>query len=410
MRQNYLLILLEKTSFIVVLFLLISKLKIFKKIFEKDKYTQKDLFVISIIFTLLSIMGTYNGIVYKGSILNTRIITIVSGGILFGPFVSIPTGIISGVHRLFMYPGSMTSIPCFISSIFAGVFSGLFYKKIRPNYKVFYGILVGIISENITIILIYLLCTPKELALDIIHTIYLPLVVGQFGIGFMVSIVNTIEKDKKDIEARKKAEMSALQRQINPHFIFNALNTIASFIRFDPQKARDLIISLSTYLRHNLEFNDNLIDIKKEIEQVKSYVDIEQARFGNTLKVIYDIDETNIKSPSLIIQPLVENAIIHGLEGCENGYICIYAGREGDVLNISITDDGRGMSPEILAWINSPEPEKREGHLGLYNIMRILKLYYGNEYGLKAEVTEDGTTVTLRLPDVRSGSFGAERP
>ena len=108
MRQNYLLILLEKTSFIVVLFLLISKLKIFKNIFEKDKYTQKDLFVISIIFTVLSIMGTYNGIVYKGSILNTRIITIVSGGILFGPFVSIPTGIISGVHRLLMYPGSMT--------------------------------------------------------------------------------------------------------------------------------------------------------------------------------------------------------------------------------------------------------------------------------------------------------------
>ena len=81
-----------------------------------------------------------------------------------------------------------------------------------------------------------------------------------------------------------------------------------------------------------------------------------------------------------------------------------------DVLNISITDNGCGMSPEILAWINSPEPEKRDGHLGLYNIMRILKLYYGNEYGLKAEVTEDGTTVTLRLPDVRSGSFGAERP
>lgn len=86
------------------------------------------------------------------------------------------------------------------------------------------------------------------------------------------------------------------------------------------------------------------------------------------------------------------------------------AGQDQQDLNISITDDGRGMSPEILAWINSPEPKKRDGHLGLYNIMRILKLYYGNEYGLKAEVTEDGTTVTLRLPDVRSGSFGAERP
>lgn len=396
MRQNYLLILLEKTSFIVVLFLLISKLKNFKKIFEKDKYTKKDLFVISIIFTLLSIMGTYNGIVYKSSILNTRIITIVSGGILFGSFVSIPTAIISGVHRLLMYPSSMTSIPCFISSIFAGVFSGLFYKKIRPNYKVFYGILVGIISENITIILIYLLCTPKELALDIIHTIYLPLVVGQFGIGFMVSIVNTIEKDKKDIEARKKAEMSALQRQINPHFIFNALNTIASFIRFDPQKARDLIISLSTYLRHNLEFNDNLIDIKKEIEQVKSYVDIEQARFGNTLKVIYDIDETNIKSPSLIIQPLVENAIIHGILPMDNkndGIVKVSVKNLDSKVKISVEDNGIGINQNVIDNIyNGNIPENK---IGLYNVHLRLKLYYSK--GLEITKLNKGTLIEFYI-------------
>ena len=396
MRQNYLLILLEKTSFIVVLFLLISKLKIFKNIFEKDKYTQKDLFVISIIFTVLSIMGTYNGIVYKGSILNTRIITIVSGGILFGSLVSIPTGIISGVHRLLMYPGSMTSIPCFISSIFAGIFSGLFYKKIRPNYKVFYGILVGIISENITIILIYLLCTPKELALDIIHTIYLPLVVGQFGIGFMVSIVNTIEKDKKDIEARKKAEMSALQRQINPHFIFNALNTIASFIRFDPKKARDLIISLSTYLRHNLELNDNLINIKKEIEQVKSYVDIEQARYGNTLKVIYDIDETNIKSPSLIIQPLVENAILHGILPMDNknyGIVKVSVKNLDSKVKISVEDNGIGINQNVIDNIYSGNmPENK---IGLYNVHLRLKLYYGK--GLEITKLNKGTLIEFYI-------------
>ena len=389
MRQNYLLILLEKTSFIVVLFLLISKLKIFKNIFEKDKYTQKDLFVISIIFTVLSIMGTYNGIVYKGSILNTRIITIVSGGILFGSLVSIPTGIISGVHRLLMYPGSMTSIPCFISSIFAGIFSGLFYKKIRPNYKVFYGILVGIISENITIILIYLLCTPKELALDIIHTIYLPLVVGQFGIGFMVSIVNTIEKDKKDIEARKKAEMSALQRQINPHFIFNALNTIASFIRFDPKKARDLIISLSTYLRHNLELNDNLINIKKD-------VDIEQARFGNTLKVIYDIDETNIKSPSLIIQPLVENAILHGILPMDNknyGIVKVSVKNLDSKVKISVEDNGIGINQNVIDNIYSGNmPENK---IGLYNVHLRLKLYYGK--GLEITKLNKGTLIEFYI-------------
>ena len=171
------------------------------------------------------------------------------------------------------------------------------------------------------------------------------------------------------------------QTQLNPHFLYNTLDTIK-------WEARIRQVPRIAVLAENLA-----IILRKSI---------------SSKQIPDQLEECLV--PKMILQPLVENAIIHGLEGCENGYICIYAGREGDVLNISITDDGRGMSPEILAWINSPEPEKREGHLGLYNIMRILKLYYGNEYGLKAEVTEDGTTVTLRLPDVRSGSFGAERP
>ncbi len=396
MRENYLIILLEKTSFIVVLFLLISKLKIFKRIFEKETYNKKDLFAISVLFTLFSIIGTYNGVFYKGSILNTRIITIVSGGILFGPFVSIPAGIISGLHRFLVYPDSMTSLPCFISSIFAGIFSGLFYKRIPVKYREYYGILVGMVSENITIILIYLLCTPTNLALDIIHTIYLPLIVGQFGIGFMVSIVNTIEKDKRDIEARKKAEMSALQRQINPHFIFNSLNTIASFIRFDPQKARDLIISLSTYLRHNLEFNDNLINIEKEIEQVKSYIDIEQARFGNALNIVYDIDNTGVKIPSLIIQPLVENAIIHGILPMDNkceGMVKISVKNLESNVKISVQDNGMGIEQGVIDNLYSGNmPENK---IGLYNVHLRLKLYY--DKGLEIKRLTKGTLIEFYI-------------
>ena len=384
--------LLEKTSLIVVLFLLISKLKIFKSIFEKEDYDKKDLFVISAVFTLLSIIGTYNGIVYKGSILNTRIITIVSGGLLFGPFVSIPAGIISGLHRFLMHSQSMTAVPCFISSISAGILSGLFYKKIPAKFRVIYGILVGMVSENITIILIYFLATPRDLALDIIHTIYLPLIVGQLGIGFMVSIVNTIEKDKRDIEERKKAEMSALQRQINPHFIFNALNTIASFIRFDPQKARDLIISLSTYLRHNLEFNDNLIDIEKEMEQVRSYIDIEQARFGNTLNIVYDIDKTNVKIPSLIIQPLVENAIIHGILPMDNksqGKIKISVKNLDSKVKISVEDNGVGIDQKVIKNLYSGNmPENK---IGLYNVHLRIKLYYHK--GLEITKLDRGTLI-----------------
>ncbi|UPA30992.1 histidine kinase [Terrisporobacter glycolicus] len=392
MRTDYLIALMEKTSLLVMLFLLISRLDTFKKIFEKEKYSKKDLAVISIIFTSLAIMATYNGIHYKGSIVNTRIISIVSGGVLFGPVVSIPAGFIAGVHRYFIDPGGMTSIPCFISSVMAGILSGIAHKKIPRSSRAFWGILVGMISENITIFLIYFISKPTNLAIDIIRAIYLPLIVGQLGIGFMVSIVQVIEKDKKEIEERKKAEITSLQRQINPHFIFNALNTIASFIRFDPQKARELIINLSTYLRHNLEFNDKPISIKKEIDQVKSFVEIEKARFGEKLKVIYDIDDVDVKIPSLIIQPLVENAIIHGIlskEKNKSGQVIVSVKDLGEKVKVSVEDDGVGIDDKVIENLylgNMPENK-----IGLYNVHLRLKLYYHR--GLDIKKLDGGTLI-----------------
>ena len=392
MRTDYLIALVEKTSLLVMLFLLISKLNILKSIFEKEKYSKKDLAVISTIFTLLAIMATYNGIHYKGSIVNTRIISIVSGGVLFGPVVSIPAGLIAGAHRYLIDPVGMTALPCFISSIIAGMLSGIAHKKIPKSSRAFWGILVGMISENITIFLIYFISKPTNLAVDIIQTIYLPLIVGQLGIGLMVSIVQGIEKDKKEIEERKKAEITSLQRQINPHFIFNALNTIASFIRFDPQKARELIISLSTYLRHNLEFNDKPISIKKEITQVKSFVDIEKARFGERLKVIYDIDDVDVKIPSLIIQPLVENAIIHGIlskDKSKSGQVIVSIKDLGERVKVSVEDDGVGIDNKIIEDLylgNMPENK-----IGLYNVHLRLKLYYHK--GLDIKKLDNGTLI-----------------
>ncbi|WP_434798426.1 sensor histidine kinase [Terrisporobacter vanillatitrophus] len=392
MKTNYLIELMEKTSLLVMLFLLISRLDILKSIFEKEKHSKKDLAIISIIFTSLAIMATYNGIHYKGSIVNTRIISIVSGGVLFGPVVSIPAGVISGAHRYFINPGGMTSVPCFISSVMAGILSGIVHKKIPKSSRAFWGILVGMISENITIFLIYFISKPTDVAIDIIQSIYLPLIVGQLGIGFMVSIVQVIEKDKKEIEERKKAEITSLQRQINPHFIFNALNTIASFIRFDPQKSRELIINLSTYLRHNLEFNDKPISIKKEIDQVKSFVEIEKARFGEKLKVIYDIDDVDIKIPSLIIQPLVENAIIHGIlskKKNKSGQVIVSVKDLGEKVKVSVEDNGVGIDDKVIENLYSGNmPENK---IGLYNVHLRLKLYYRK--GLDIKKLDGGTLI-----------------
>lgn len=394
MKGSILIALLEKASLLVVLFLLISKLKIFKKIFEKDKYEIEDLIIISLIFTFLAIFGTYNGIRYMGSIVNTRVIAIVSSGILFGPVVSVPAGIFAGMHRYLIDVGGITAIPCFLSSILAGILSGALHGKIPKRYTEIYGIIVGMLSESFTILLIYLISRPHEMAIDIIHAIYMPLLSGQIAIGFVVSIVEGIEKDKKEIEARNKAEMRALQRQINPHFLFNSLNTIASFIRFDPNKARELIISLSTYLRHNLESSENLISIDKEINQVKSYVEIEKARFGEHLDVVYDIDNVDIKIPSLIIQPLVENAIIHGiLEGEERGCVKISVKKVNDVVNISVVDDGIGISNKVIEDLyNDKMPQNK---IGLYNVHLRLKLFY--EEGLCITRLNKGTAIEFNV-------------
>lgn len=209
-------------------------------------------------------------------------------------------------------------------------------------------------------------------------------------------------QQQKDLN---ETRLKLYQTQLNPHFLYNTLDTIKweARIRQVPRIAV-LAENLAIILRKSIS-SKPFIPLREELETIDSYVEVQKIRFTGRFLCEKEIPDQleECMVPKMILQPLVENAIIHGLEGCESGYICIYAGREGDILNISITDDGRGMSPEILAWINSPEPQKRDGHLGLYNIMRILKLYYGNEYGLKAEVTDDGTTVTLRLPVRKEG-------
>ena len=204
-----------------------------------------------------------------------------------------------------------------------------------------------------------------------------------------------ISKIEKIKEAKNKAEIKALQTQINPHFLFNALNTITSFIRINPDKARSLIINLSTYMRYNLEVSSNLIDINKELEQVKAYVEIEQARFGDKLKVIYDIDEDiEIKIPSLIIQPLVENAIIHGIrENGGSGTVKIFIKKKNDKTKICVENDGISIDDNIIEKVyNDNMPENK---IGLYNVHLRLKLIY--DKGLTINKLNPGTKIEFYI-------------
>jgi two-component system LytT family sensor kinase len=139
------------------------------------------------------------------------------------------------------------------------------------------------------------------------------------GLSQIISTQLEVSRAEQLREMANKAELRALQSKINPHFLFNALNAISSSIRLNPDTARQLIFNLSRYLRYNIELKDDeQIDIKRELYQIKDYIAIEQARFGDKLTVIYDIDDdVSCVIPSLLIQPLVENAIVHGIQPCK---------------------------------------------------------------------------------------------
>ncbi|MDU5020956.1 MAG: histidine kinase, partial [Clostridiales bacterium] len=215
------------------------------------------------------------------------------------------------------------------------------------------------------------------------------------GLSQMISTLMEVSKVEKMKEAANKAEIKALQTQINPHFLFNALNTITSFIRINPDTARNLIINLATFLRYNLEFSDTTIDINKELEQVKAYVEIEKARFKDKLNVIYDIDENiDVKIPSLIIQPLVENAIIHGIRANGGlGTVKITVQNIDNKTLVSVENDGVTIDSDIIKKVRSGNmPENK---IGLYNVHLRIKLMYGN--GLTIRQLNPGTRIEFSV-------------
>ncbi|SCJ24032.1 Inner membrane protein ypdA [uncultured Clostridium sp.] len=543
--------LMEKTSFLIVILILISKINFFKRILQSEQNSKFNLIIISGIFSGIAIIGTYIGIDVNGSIANVRNIAIVSGGILFGPIVGIISGSVAGIHRFLIDINGITSIPCLITSIIAGALSGYLCDKTPNDKKWLIGIICGIFVESIGMQIILLLSKPYREANLIVHYIYVPMIIGQTGTGFLISILQSLKKEKEEIaakqaklalditnetlpyfrnmnkdslykvckiikddigadavsitnkktvlayvgigeeyfkektktlsditkeciykgdiiyvketkeeyfadqktplktamliplkeknetigtlkiyyskqreitdsqqalaiglsqmistlmelsklekikEAANKAEIKALQTQINPHFLFNALNTITSFIRINPDSARSLIINLATFLRYNLEFSDTVIDIKKELEQVKAYVEIEKARFGDKLNVIYDIDEKiNVKIPSLIIQPLVENAIIHGIRNNGGkGTVKITVKNSEYKTIISVENDGITINDEIINKVkNGDMPENK---IGLYNVHLRIKLMYGN--GLVIKKLNPGTKIEFSI-------------
>jgi len=228
----------------------------------------------------------------------------------------------------------------------------------------------------------------------------------------IIELVNEI-KDKSELDKLlKELELKNLQNQINPHFLFNTLNNIAkmAYLEEAPETTR-LIESVSSLLRYNLENIDRPSTLKDEINVVKEYFYIQQTRFGDRISFYTHVDESCMQAPipRLTLQPIVENAFIHGVESKEEGgNITLSIFKKAEQIYIEVIDDGLGMDPEtkarLLNYVNDEdlhqeEQHKRSGHstgIGVMNVIKRLQLFYQEKDVVEIE-SELGRGTTFRL-------------
>ncbi|HHW71128.1 MAG TPA: histidine kinase [Clostridiales bacterium] len=220
------------------------------------------------------------------------------------------------------------------------------------------------------------------------------------GIGKLISTQVTFNGKDYYSSLRSKAELKALQAQINPHFLFNALNTISAMCRTEPLTARKLLIHLSNYFRATIETSPDLVEIHKELNTISYYLEIEKARFGDRFDVEMDVPTNmDIKVPPLILQPLVENAIKHGFSESmdKKGKIIIRVKDFETYYEVSVEDNGKGMDDELIKEVL--EGGFGDKKIGLYNVHQRLKEVYGEENGLMIESEVGvGTKAIFHVP------------
>lgn len=509
MEVSLILALGNKFGNLFVFAFILSRLQAFRNLIAKRPVKLIDKLLLSLIFGLFGIVGTYFSIEFNGALINTRIIGVGTGGLLGGPLVGLMSGIVAGVHRGLINSGEFTSTACAISTIFEGLMAGYMGRIIQnKNKKWVYAALTGAIAESMRKISVLIFSKPFFMALDLVKDIWIPMVIiNSVGMALLFMIIENIFKEQEKMRAyqanltlkiadkalpfikqgicsdtigkvakiiyemtefdavsitdkeriiaeiglsdetsninnshiskndfhtirtgeallvndcRKTeytdfqsshqsfivlplkenneiigslklykklpnaitvidlelgtglaklfstqltlgkleqnskllaaAELKALQAQINPHFLFNSLTVIASLCRIDSEKARNLIIHLSNYFRKNLNNNRDLVELDVELNHVKSYIEIEMARFEDKLIIIYDIeDNLDCLIPPLTLQPIVENAIKHGiLPQKGGGTVKIIGIKKGDEVNITIYDNGVGIEDDKI--------------------------------------------------------------
>lgn len=539
---------------LIVIAEVLARVRMVKRFIIGNQKSLKDQIVMMLIFGSISILCTYMGYGVNGAFANTRVIAVMAGGLIGGPFVALGTSIIAGFHRYFFDVNGLTAVACTISTILEGIIAAAAYNHIKKNkYQEFDLFTITFVSEAIQMITILIVAKPYDSALSLVREIALPMMVlNSLGMVFFMGIFKRIfveqayevgkrlsltfditkkclpilstghydrentekigkiilehTKDlaimftdtaeivsvvgklslkgyhtlpefakrimenkkaylveeapdgdffhtplekmvaigaplqrngevfgcliilthryqftyhtemefveglsqffsvqfglaemEKQKELLRKVEFRILQSQINPHFIFNSLNTISAFCREKPDKARELLIALASYFRSSIKTKDNCVSIYEEMDYIGAYLQLEKARFEDRLKLNVSIaDNLDCQVPCLILQPIVENAINHGAMKRRQGEVNIIVKEDNNEVLISISDNGKGIPSEILQGLKN-DTLKNES-IGLSNVEKRLRYMYGKDHGMDIKTSDEGTTILIRIP------------
>ncbi|WP_181884514.1 sensor histidine kinase [Neobacillus piezotolerans] len=403
---------------IVTVAFLITRLKLFRQmIYHRLSYKGKMIMII--VFGLFGVIGNYAGIEVHPEIPNLapgdgdqeetfkaiadiRNIGVIIGGLIGGPVVGFGAGVIAGGHRYLL--GGFISTATFILTVLGGLIAGFIGRKLTFNEKMQPPLIfvLSVLILFMQIILVPVLAKSHSVAFQLIQYTGLPIIiVNGIGIWICALIFYSVIRDEEKVVAK----MRALQAQIQPHFLFNSINVISALCKRDPMFARSLLLHLSTFLRNNTSAtNQTLIPIEKEIETVNAYFSLEQARFPERfhLRVTIEPFVNQALIPPFTIQPIVENAIVHGFsERCEQETVEVTICKEGKrFLRISIKDNGNGINSDRLNLIGSKSiPSSKGTGIAISNIRERLSLAFGPkaQFSIESQLNM-GTTVTIIVP------------
>lgn len=407
-RLEMLFDLLRGYALAAILALLVIKLPWFRK--RREKYSAR--WGAAILLMLTAVIFGWTDAVRYGtaawSYFDIQVVftacTGLLGGLLPGVFAA---GILAAL-RLLLQPdiASNGSLGLFGAAIIGALF---FWTIKKSEKKLFFPALAGMLAGILHSFCVYF---PLRNSLPFGYLISASCFVTiseAFGIFLFFAVIDgLLHEEKQEVIKNElvRSQLMFLQAQIKPHFLFNALNTIAAVCGSEnAQKSKMLIGHLADFFRHALETKDPVLALEKELEFVDAYLELEKARFGSEIEIVRDIrlseKARNLPIPILIIQPVVENAIRHGLRKKTGpGLLKICAFEDSTEIFIQITDNGAGNSPDFFDNYLKKNIGKAEGHgIGLRNIDERLRRFFGKGDWVKFEShPERGTSVTIKIP------------